>query len=284
MNRTVLTKYVFRTYMSESTKVLHYTGGRDFADLEGLKSRPLARGDVLTHKLGALAVAERVAERLHAEDLSVVEMGTLSTAVFPGLQSKGESYEILMLGLFTNLGRLGLGFRLHNHFHLFTNTSTLLIDLLSMLSNYVPAVNEVFRLSLEGLMTGIPNLVVGSIKRGDEATLLGELAADVYLERQNKWEVITVLYRLFKCVERLLRDFVLDSILNMQHPGKLRVALFGYGEHLVDYALRDSPIERVKASSLIGKKASVYATSLGPLLDYARKRKEDVDVFKLKTE
>jgi hypothetical protein len=58
--------------------------------------------------------------------------------------------------------------------------------------------------------------------------------------------------------------------------------LLGYGEYILDYITNELNLERILISSMLRNKyLSIYATSIGPIIDYLNKLNLSIDVNRI---
>jgi len=131
---------------------------------------------------------------------------------------------------------------------------------------------NIYKLTLEHLLSGIPNLILTSIKNDEDNLLHSEIYDDTYLDKAaiDKWNILIIIYNLFETIRYFLLINIINSLLSVNHKDLPKIMLFGYGEYLLNYIVRDVPAQKIKTSEISNRYISIYASSLGPILDYIK--------------
>jgi hypothetical protein len=195
-----------------------------------------------------------------------------------------EDYEILKIGLFSSLSNFGFKYKLFNHLHLYTEPKTLFIDLLSMISDFDESIRPFFDKTLDLLFSGIPLLMQTTIKTGSFQTLLNEVYGDTYADESiiNEYTTQILLRKIFLDLKYMINGIILENLTLRLFSNKPKIVLLGYGEYILDYITNELNLERILISSILRNKyLSIYATSIGPIIDYLNKLNLNIDVNRI---
>jgi len=265
--KTTLENRLFLSGYLCKVKPVMYTFDRKF--IEPSPTREV----MVSHKGGVKAIVESM-----YPDLPVTEMGTSSTAI---ISRKGKQ-EILKFGLFSSLYSMNLSFMLLGHPHLYKESTSLMIDLMEMLSHHDKELHELYEKTWNKLIKGIPSL---SIVKGEaEERMVKEMFGDTYADDTVVTrDTVVVIHRKFlRELEDRIMNFVVDYA-TTDNLNSMEIVASGYGENLLEHSLRNV-FDVIKLSSLLGEEMSIYATEIGAMIDFVKFKGKVIDVKNLKVD